>query len=478
MSSVPIFAPDGSYGEVPYEQFKAAVAAGAKPAVRVQAPDGSFGHVPADRFPDAVKAGAKPAPLEDQPKGVPDYYGFTPKNMASNALEGAKGVVKGAYELGKDLLSNPNWITGPNSTYEKFIGAPAEGEARKASAAFGQGHYVEAAGHELAGALPLVGPAAAQIGEQAGSGDVGGAAAKGAAQVATPILAGKAAGAVARVAAPAAKAFAERSYQSALKPPPGSYSTAEVAGMVKTGLENQIPVSAEGMTKLDGLVKDLNDKVKAQIQSGAQQGATVDAAKIAQRADQVRARFTNQVNPNADMQAIDASKQEFLANNPARIPVDQAQLMKQGTYQQLKGRSFGELKSATIESQKALARGIKEELQSQFPDIKNLNAREGQLIGLDEALERAVRRIDNHQLIGLGTPMAVAAGGVLTGTAGGAGALGALKLVLDNPVVKSKLAIALNHASKGRIALPEAFTTIQNYSGALANAQPSDNQGQ
>src|SRR4051812_22395062 len=44
----------------------------------------------------------------------------------------------------------------------------------KAADSFRQGHYSEAAGHGLAGALPVVGPVAANIGEQIGSGDVAG----------------------------------------------------------------------------------------------------------------------------------------------------------------------------------------------------------------------------------------------------------------------------------------------------------------
>ena len=60
---------------------------------------------------------------------------------------------------------------------------------------------------------------------------------------------------------PAISSAAPKLYQSALKPPPGSYSTAEVQNMVKTGLENKIPVSSEGVGKLGGLIKDLNKVV-------------------------------------------------------------------------------------------------------------------------------------------------------------------------------------------------------------------------
>jgi hypothetical protein len=42
-------------------------------------------------------------------------------------------------------------------------------------------------------------------------------------------------------------------------------------------------------------------------------------------------------------------------------------------------KAYGELSSATKESQKALAREIKEELAAQFPEIAGLNAKEAKL---------------------------------------------------------------------------------------------------
>ncbi len=64
-------------------------------------------------------------------------------------------------------------------------------EYGKAADAFKQGRYVEAFGHGLAGNVPVVGPMAASIGEQAAQGDVAGAAGKAAVLLAP---AGKAAG--------------------------------------------------------------------------------------------------------------------------------------------------------------------------------------------------------------------------------------------------------------------------------------------
>lgn len=373
-----------------------------------------------------------------------------------SSVKGLAEAVNSPIQTGKALLENQGQIE------------------KKAEAAFKRGDYAEGVRHVLNYLLPVLGQQTDQAGDLAQSGQYARAAGQTlglATNLAVPELI-KGTG----LRVPTGE-LPERLYQSALKPGPGSYSTSEVGSMVKTGLKNDIPVSAGGASKLDTLISNLSDRVKAQIQAGSQAGATVDPAAIAARADQAKGRFAVQVNPDADLAAIDASKQEFLKNNPSPIPVADAQNLKQGTYQQLKSRSYGELGSATKEAQKALARGIKEELEVQFPEIKGLNAQQSQMIGLSDALERAVRRIDNRQLISFGTPIAAVGGAALGGGLGATAGI-ILKQAIDDSFVKSKLAIALTRASSGQIALPAALARVAGYSDALGNALPTSREDQ
>lgn len=255
-------------------------------------------------------------------------------------------------------------------------------------------------------------------------------------------------------------------YQSALKPSLRA-GAPDPGQLAETGLENNIPVSSGGVDKISGPIDDLNNSVKQTI--AAQPGKTVNAFGIADRLQQTAQKFQNQVNPTADLNAIRESGADFLQNNPSDIPADQAQALKTGTYQQLSDRAYGELGSATIEAQKALARGLKEELVKQFPEIADLNARESKLIDLDSALDTAVRRIGNHQLFGIGTPLAAAGAKAISGSSGVAAVSGLMKAVFDNPVVKSKLAIALNQASKGGVTLGGATARVEGYANALGN---------
>lgn len=328
--------------------------------------------------------------------------------------------------------------------------------------------------HEMASFIPVFGPMSADIAQRYLTGDKSGAVTDVVTNMVAPKVAEGVTGAVAKGFSKVTPAMASKFYESALKPST-TIPAVQRASIVQTGLDAGIPVSESGAAKLSGLIDDLNQKIKAQIQAGAKAGQTIDPTAVAQRVDQVAPKFANQVNPESDLAAIQASKDEFLRNNQNPIPVDEAQAMKQGTYAQLKGRAYGELKSATVESQKALARGIKEELETQFPEIKGMNAQESKFYGLDNVLERAVNRINNHQLIGIGTPIVAGATGGVAGAGPGVIA-GVLKAVVDDPIVKSRMAIALSKFGK----LPPAAANVRlvQFSNALAQSQQQKQDGQ
>lgn len=274
----------------------------------------------------------------------------------------------------------------------------------------------------------------------------------------------------------------EEAYQSALKPST-TIPQAQRAAIVKTGLENEIPVSKQGLSDIGTAIENLNQSIKAEID--ADPTRPIDPNKVSTRADLARAKFAKQVNAGGDLAAIEASKQQFLSEQggtpgkpaPPMNAAD-AQEMKQGTYRVLRGK-FGEQGSASVEAQKALARGLKEEIATQFPEITNLNANESRLLDLQPILERAVNRISNHQAVGIGTPVAGAAAKAVSGSGSVGVVASVLKAVLDNPTMKSRLAIAISKGSK--IPIGQAMAKVQAYSstlGASVGATPptSDDQ--
>lgn len=154
------------------------------------------------------------------------------------------------------------------------------------------------------------------------------------------------------------------------------------------------------------------------------------------------------------------------------IPAAKAQAIKQGTYAQLKSQSYGQLKSAEVESQKALARGIKEELEQQFPELSQQNANLSSAYNLQPYLEKAIGRISNHNVLSLGDMVAAGAGAAAEGPMG-AGVAALMRHIVGSPEIKSRLAIALTKAAGGSAPAGLASAArvnsyIQSLDGALS----------
>lgn len=249
---------------------------------------------------------------------------------------------------------------------------------------------------------------------------------------------------IARSIPEAATPIARRMYQSAIKPST-TLGADRVGQIVDTGLGEKIPVSEGGQAKLGERLGEVNDQIKSTIDSAPLR--TVNKYKVASRLSDTAKKFGTQVNPEADLNAIGESGNEFLRNQPGEIPGPDAQALKQGTYRTL-NKKYGEIGSASTESQKTLARGLKEELANTYPELNELNATDSRLINLHDALEKAVLRSANREPFGIGGPMA----GLGVKLAGGgtpmALAATALKTALRNPMVRSRLAIALNGTSR------------------------------
>lgn len=282
---------------------------------------------------------------------------------------------------------------------------------------------------------------------------------------------------------------AQRLYLSALKPkkPLGIQSPQKVLEAQKTvaqtGLREGVPVSEYGLRKAEEITDQLNREIAQKVSDkSAQLGPVIKPESVASRIDQVQPQFQAQVNPEADVAALRGSKAEYLRkhtpepeptptlygpdNNPLPAPpppkptpmtLSEAQSEKQATYTQMR-KKYGELGSAETEGQKALARGLKEEILSRAPELQKLNARDSSMIELENQLANFVKRTNNRDLLDLksaflGSALAGAGGageGYKTGGWGGAakhGAIGALLgAAMGNPAVKSSLAIALGRA--------------------------------
>jgi hypothetical protein len=208
----------------------------------------------------------------------------------------------------------------------------------------------------------------------------------------------------AKTAAPALRSAAEWVMGSALKPSAafrasgfhGAPSKANRA--ISTMLDEGINVSEGGVAKLQGKVSEGKANIDALI---AGSNATVDKQAVASRLQDVTKRFENQPRPEPDVAKIEDAYTEFLQGRlPNQIPVAQAQAVKEGGGGLLK-KKYGQLSEVDTEIDKALVRGLKEEIAKVVPGIDKLNAHERDLLNALLLVDRRAGIAGNQNLAGL-----------------------------------------------------------------------------
>lgn len=204
-----------------------------------------------------------------------------------------------------------------------------------------------------------------------------------------------------------ARAVAPGLMQSALKPGIKSTLAAVKSGsvppVVRTLLDEGVNVTPGGIEKLNAIIGATNADIKSAI-SGLT--GNISPLRVTSRLTDTARKFANQVNPQADLQAISDVGENFLAAHGGQaLAPTTAQSLKTGTYAALKDKAYGEVKGATIEAEKALARGLKEELASEAAksgiDLASLNAREGAAITARDAIAKRVAQVGNRDPAGL-----------------------------------------------------------------------------
>ena len=179
--------------------------------------------------------------------------------------------------------------------------------------------------------------------------------------------------------------------QSALKPSWEELRKGKGQRAVNTLLEEGINPTAGGVDTLRTRLSNITDKMNEIIGNSGEM-VSVSKQKVGERIDPLVARARAQVNPTADVKALESALTEFNQHPTIQgdsIPVALAQQLKQGTYRALGERPYGELQGASTEAQKALARGLKEEISTAVPEVAPLNA---QASDLANAMNIARRR--------------------------------------------------------------------------------------
>lgn len=198
----------------------------------------------------------------------------------------------------------------------------------------------------------------------------------------------------------ALRAGGKRLMHSALKPNPSLMREAGTTApeLVKTLLDEGVNVTPGGLDKLQRLVTATNDEIKQLVKNTP---GEIQKEMVAARVLPTAQRLSQQVNPQKALKDVGKTVTRFMEHPtmPGTLSVPEAQALKVGTYKQI-GKDYGKLSNATVETQKALARGLKEEIEAKAPGIKNLNAREADLMAAQDAVAHRVSIAGNRDPVG------------------------------------------------------------------------------
>lgn len=193
---------------------------------------------------------------------------------------------------------------------------------------------------------------------------------------------------------------ADRLMQSAIKPTIAQLKSGEADTAVKELLARGINPTEAGVNKLRALIDDVDNQIGASI---AGSGAQIDKQNVLSRLLNTKSNFSNQVSPTADLKAIQGVADDFMAHpnfSGSSMPVQAAQDLKRGTYKVLE-KKFGQMGSAETEAQKALARGLKEEIATAVPGVQGMNEELSKLITTLNVSERRALMEMNKNPMGL-----------------------------------------------------------------------------
>ena len=194
--------------------------------------------------------------------------------------------------------------------------------------------------------------------------------------------------------------------QSAVKPS-STLPAKDVQSGLTIMLQEGISPTEAGMSKASRLAQKLNETTDAAIAASPEK---VNVKRVVSRLVDPYKRAMNQVNPQADMDAIEAVRKGFVSSpavaGQADIPVALAQKLKSGTYTAVGEKAYGELGSASVNAQKQLARGLREEVIGKVPQIADTLKRESALRNVMEVAASRAAMDANKNPLSLGTSIA------------------------------------------------------------------------
>jgi hypothetical protein len=242
------------------------------------------------------------------------------------------------------------------------------------------------------------------------------------------------------------KTVAPMMYESAAK-----WSTTlkpeERAAITETALKNQIPLDYSGLGKVQSKLTDLGDKMDNLITNATDQNIKIPATKVLESLKDVKKQSGGfKIEAAQDIKEINDIEKQFKTylkqNKITSVTPQQLQEFKADAYKRIDfGRAPEKPSIAKEDAYRAMASSARQSLEGFMPELKDINAQYGALRELQPNLQKAVGRIENRDLMGLGATAKTGAGGALGGIPGAV--IGFGQSLLDSPKIKGKAALEL-----------------------------------
>lgn len=242
-------------------------------------------------------------------------------------------------------------------------------------------------------------------------------------------------------------------YLSSAKFSNQKYAPAERYAMADTALKHGILPTGKGVDKLTAMVSDFSNQIDGLITEATQSGKLIPKKAVFSYLKDARKKMGGaQVRGKKNLSQIDNVAKEINIQlkdiDGDFLNPNQLQALKKSAYDEINfdTRNFKGGRG-TEAAMKSVGRKSKE-LIEETAEVKGLNRDLGDLLQLREPLAKSMGRIENRDLIGIGTPIKIGAGTALGGDVGGAMAT-ALSL-FENPKLKARMAVgAKNLQNKG-----------------------------
>lgn len=231
-------------------------------------------------------------------------------------------------------------------------------------------------------------------------------------------------------------------YQKALRP---SGTLEQQAAKVQTGIkEGLLPGSPKSLVKMQNIIQDINGKIDSIVKDSD----FIDTDQTVKYVEGMKQKAMNRsVTPEETGAEIQKISDDYLAQHPPQLAATAAQELKKGIYERNKAAyeqqaKTGKLPGNEIHTEMAIARGLKDYVAELYPQINNLNTREGGLLQLEGDFQRSVRTELNKSLLPHSLLVALSPKWWFA------------RLVSDNPQLKAGIAIVVDRAAKAKPPMP------------------------